>query len=134
MNGCEVYFSATLSLVSPLSDRKVPNDFDITHTVLLQCPISAEISAVDSQSDLRILNFVIIMITINMLSEFHILKRITTEFFQPIMALTKPLIPVWIFMLEAFGRDRDLHFSMFGCVTQRRLLKRLDSQADRQEK
>ena len=133
MNGCEVNFSATLSLVSPLSDRKVPNDLDITRTVLLQCPISAEIRAVDSQSDLRILNFVIVMITINMVSEFHILKRITTEFFQPIMALTKPLIPVWIFMLEAFGRDRDLHFSMFGCVTQRRLLKRLDSQADLQE-
>ena len=57
MNGCEVYFSATLSLVSPLSDRKVPNDLDITRTVLLQCPISAEIRAVDSQSDLRILNF-----------------------------------------------------------------------------
>ena len=68
-----------------------------------------------------------------MVSEFHILKRITTENFQPIMALTKPLMPVWIFMLEAFGRDRDLHFSMFGCVTQRRLLKRLDSQADLQE-
>ena len=27
------------------------------------------------------------------------------------MALTKPLVPVWIFMLEAFGRDRDLHSS-----------------------
>ena len=73
------------------------------------------------------------MITINMVSEFHILKRITTEYFQPIMALTKPLMPVWIFMLEAFGRDRDLHISMFGCVTQRRRLKRLDSQADLQE-
>ena len=57
MNGCEVYFSATLSLVSRLSDRKVPNDFGITCTVPLQCPISAEIRAVDSQSDLRILNF-----------------------------------------------------------------------------
>ena len=33
------------------------------------------------------------------------------------MALTKLLMPVWIFMLEAFGRDRDLQFSMFGCVT-----------------
>ena len=33
------------------------------------------------------------------------------------MALTKPLMSVWIFLLEAFGRDRDLHFSMFGCVT-----------------
>ena len=73
------------------------------------------------------------MFTINMVCEFHILKRITTEYFQPIMALTKPLMPVWIFMLEAFGRDRDLHFSMFGCVTQRRRLKRLDSQADLQE-
>ena len=119
--------------MSPLSDRKVPNDFGITRTVPLQCPISAEIRAVDRQSNLRILNFVIVMITINMVSEFHILKRITTEYFQPIMALTKPLMPVWIFMLEAFGRDRDLHFSMFGCVTQRRRLKRPDSQADLQE-
>ena len=33
------------------------------------------------------------------------------------MALTKPLMPVWIFMLEVFGRDRDLHSSTFGCVT-----------------
>ena len=33
------------------------------------------------------------------------------------MALTKPLMPVWIFMLEAFERDRDLLSSMFGCVT-----------------
>ena len=31
--------------------------------------------------------------------------------------LTKPLMPVWIFMLEVFGRDRDLHSSTFGCVT-----------------
>ena len=34
-----------------------------------------------------------------------------------IMALTKPLMPIWIFMLEVFGRDRDLHSSTFGCVT-----------------
>ena len=33
------------------------------------------------------------------------------------MALTKPLIPVWIFMLEVFGRDRNLHSSTFWCVT-----------------
>ena len=26
-------------------------------------------------------------------------------------------MPVWIFMLEIFGRDRDLHSSTFGCVT-----------------
>ena len=31
--------------------------------------------------------------------------------------LTKSLMPVWIFMLEIFGRDRDLHSSTFGCVT-----------------
>ena len=31
------------------------------------------------------------------------------------MVLTKPLIPVWIFMLEVFGRDRDMHSSTFGC-------------------
>ena len=81
MNGCEVYFSVTFSLVSRLSDSKVPNDLSITRTVLLQCPISAEIRAVDRQSDLRTLNFVIIMITINMVSELHILKRITFEYF-----------------------------------------------------
>ena len=33
------------------------------------------------------------------------------------MARTRPLMPVWIFMLEVFGRDRDLHSSTFGCVT-----------------
>ena len=33
------------------------------------------------------------------------------------MALTKPLTPVWIFMLEVFGSDRDLHSSTSGCVT-----------------
>ena len=33
------------------------------------------------------------------------------------MALTKPLMPVWIFMLEAFGAYRDLNSSTFGCVT-----------------
>ena len=33
------------------------------------------------------------------------------------MALTKFLMPVWIFMLEVFGRDRYLHSSTFGCVT-----------------
>ena len=71
----------TFSLVSRLSDSKVPNDLSITRTVLLQCPISAEIRAVDRQSDLRTLNFVIIMITINMVSELHILKRITFEYF-----------------------------------------------------
>ena len=31
--------------------------------------------------------------------------------------LTKSLMLVWIFMLEIFGRDRDLHSSTFGCVT-----------------
>ena len=71
----------TFLLVSRLSDSKVPNDLSITRTVLLQCPISAEIRAVDRQSDLRTLNFVIIMITINMVSELHILKRITFEYF-----------------------------------------------------
>ena len=71
----------TFSLVSRLSDSKVPNDLSITRTVLLQCPISAEIRAVDRQSDLRTLNFVIIMIKINMVSELHILKRITFEYF-----------------------------------------------------
>ena len=71
----------TFSLVSRLSDRKVLNDLGITRTVLLQCPISAEIRAVDRQSDLRILNFVIIMTSINMVSELHILKRITFEYF-----------------------------------------------------
>ena len=71
----------TFLLVSRLSDSKVPNDLSITRTVLLQCPISAEIRAVDRQSDLRTLNFVIIMIKINMVSELHILKRITFEYF-----------------------------------------------------
>ena len=33
------------------------------------------------------------------------------------VALTKPLMPTWIFMLEVSGRDRDLHCSTFGCVT-----------------
>ena len=33
------------------------------------------------------------------------------------MVLTKPLMPVWILMLEVFGRDRDLHSSTSGCVT-----------------
>ena len=32
-------------------------------------------------------------------------------------ALTKPPMLFWIFILEAFGSDRDLHFSMFGCIT-----------------
>ena len=31
------------------------------------------------------------------------------------MALTKPLMPIWIFMLEVFRRDRDLHSSMSAC-------------------
>ena len=29
----------------------------------------------------------------------------------------KALMPVWIFMLEVCGRDRDLHSSTSGCVT-----------------
>ena len=33
------------------------------------------------------------------------------------MALTKPLMPASIFMLEVFRRDRDLHSSTSGCVT-----------------
>ena len=37
------------------------------------------------------------------------------------MALTKPLMSVWIFMLEVFGRDRDLHSSTFGCVTPKKV-------------
>ena len=38
------------------------------------------------------------------------------------MALTKLLMPVCIFMLVAFGRDRDLYFSMSGCVTLMQIL------------
>ena len=38
------------------------------------------------------------------------------------MALTKPLMPVRIFMLEVFGRDRDVHSSTFGCVTLMQIL------------
>ena len=33
------------------------------------------------------------------------------------MALTKPLMLGWIFMREAFKRDRKMHSSTFGCVT-----------------
>ena len=33
------------------------------------------------------------------------------------MALTKRLMLGWIFMLEVFGRDRNLLSSTFGCVT-----------------
>ena len=40
------------------------------------------------------------------------------------MALTKPLMPVWIFMLEVFGRDRDLHSLKSGCVTLMQTLTR----------
>ena len=43
------------------------------------------------------------------------------------MALTKPLMAVWIFMLELFGRDRDLHSSTFGASPECRLLQSLDS-------
>ena len=31
--------------------------------------------------------------------------------------VTNSVMPVWIFMLEIFERDRDLHSSTFGCVT-----------------
>ena len=31
--------------------------------------------------------------------------------------VTGETMPVWIFMLEVFGRDRDLHSSTSGCVT-----------------
>ena len=31
--------------------------------------------------------------------------------------VTNSVMPVWIFMLEIFGRERDLHSSTFGCVT-----------------
>ena len=44
-----------------------------------------------------------------------VLQEVTGETIN--MALTKPLMPVWIFMLEVFGRDRDLHSSTSGCVT-----------------
>ena len=40
-----------------------------------------------------------------------VLQEVTGETIN--MALTKPLMPVWIFTLEVFGRDRDLH----SCVT-----------------
>ena len=33
------------------------------------------------------------------------------------MALTKHLMPVWIFLVEVFRRDRDPHSWTFGCVT-----------------
>ena len=31
--------------------------------------------------------------------------------------ITRPLMPVWISMLEAFRKDRDLHSMTFECVT-----------------
>ena len=45
-----------------------------------------------------------------------VLQKVTGETLNH-AANIKPLMPVWIFILEVFGRDRDLHFSMFGCVT-----------------
>ena len=42
-----------------------------------------------------------------------VLQEVTGETIN--MALTKPLMPVWIFMLEVFGRDRDLPSSTSGC-------------------
>ena len=44
-----------------------------------------------------------------------VLQEVTGETIN--MALTKPLMPIWIFMREVFGRDRDLHSSTSGCVT-----------------
>ena len=38
-----------------------------------------------------------------------------------------PQMPLWIFMLVIFGRDRDLHSSTFGCVSLMQTLERLDS-------
>ena len=49
-----------------------------------------------------------------------VLQEVTGETIN--MALTKPLMPVWIFMLEVFGRDRGLHFSIFRCVTLKQTL------------
>ena len=34
-------------------------------------------------------------------------------------------MPVWIFMLEVFGRDRNLHSSTFGCVTVMQYAERI---------
>ena len=50
------------------------------------------------------------------------------------LALTKPLMPVWIFMLEAFGRDRDLHTSNFGCVTLMQTLKHIYKKHENEKK
>ena len=57
------------------------------------------------------------------------------------MALTKPVMPVWIFTLEVFGRDRDLHSSTFGChpyadpyrdLTPTQIYKKHENEKERQ--
>ena len=57
------------------------------------------------------------------------------------MALTKPLMPVSIFMLEVFRRDRDLHSSTSGChpnadsyrdLTPKQIYKKHENEKKRQ--
>ena len=50
------------------------------------------------------------------------------------MAITKPLMPVWIFTLEAFGRDRDLHpnADSYRDLTPKQISKRQENEKKKQ--
>ena len=48
------------------------------------------------------------------------------------MAPSKSLMPVWIFMLEVFRRDRDLHSSTSGYVTPKQIYKEHENEKKRQ--
>ena len=49
--------------------------------------------------------------------EHHAAVYISLFIIKKKKKVTNSVMPVWIFMLEVFGRDRDLHSSTFGCVT-----------------
>ena len=50
------------------------------------------------------------------------------------MAITKPLMPVWIFTREAFGRDRDLHPNVdsYRDLTPKQISKKHENEKKRQ--
>ena len=69
---------------------------------------------IQHHNELRDLEAEMLRMVCNNVEVEPVLQEVTRH---KIMALTKPLMPVWIFILEVFGRHRDLKSSTFGCVT-----------------
>ena len=91
--------------------------FSVDHAMVCQCGGFI----IQRHNKLRDLEAEMLRMVYNDVEVEPVLQEVTGEKLNHGANKKRPLMPVWIFLLEVFGRDRDLHSS--AC----RLLQRLNS-------